>query len=70
MVGRQDQRPGGLMAERVHLGPAPLEGWLLSVEEYTRLLERDEFLSALEAAGVDNWEGYDAAIRILNGEDD
>lgn len=33
--------------------------------EYERLVERDEFLSALEAAGVDNWEGYSEAFRIL-----
>ena len=26
-----------------------------------RLQERDEWLSKLEAAGVDNWEGYDIA---------
>lgn len=26
-------------------------------------------LNALEAAGVDNWEGYDHAMEILRGED-
>lgn len=26
--------------------------------EYMRLKERDEFLSCLEAEGVDNWSGY------------
>jgi hypothetical protein len=37
--------------------------------EYTRLVERDEFLSCLEVAGVDNWGGYDNAFRILEGEE-
>ena len=31
----------------------------ISVEELERLEGRDEFLSKLEAAGVDNWEGFD-----------
>lgn len=33
------------------------------------LEERDAWLSALEAAGVDNWEGYDSAREVLNGGD-
>ena len=31
--------------------------------EYNRLLEDQKMLRALEAAGVDNWEGYDEALR-------
>ena len=31
--------------------------------EYERLLKRDEILSKLEGAGVDNWEGYDLAFE-------
>ena len=27
-------------------------------------------LSALEGAGVDNWEGYDYAIDMLNEDED
>lgn len=38
--------------------------------EYDRLVERDDFLTALEAAGVDNWEGYSYARRILKGEEE
>lgn len=33
--------------------------------EYEKLLERDEFLCALEDAGVDNWEGYDLIFDDL-----
>lgn len=33
--------------------------------EYERLLERDEWLSCLEAAGVDNWSGFDDAREIM-----
>lgn len=31
---------------------------------YDRLLDRDDWLDCLEAAGVDNWDGYDEAGRI------
>jgi len=34
-------------------------------EEYFKLLERDRWLCALEAAGVDNWEGFEEAQRII-----
>jgi hypothetical protein len=44
--------------ERLTLRPVTI-----SSEEYLRLLGRDAELSKLEAAGVDNWEGYAAAIR-------
>jgi hypothetical protein len=37
----------------------------ISLEEYAYLCERDEWLSALEDAGVDNWEGYDFARELL-----
>lgn len=36
----------------------------ISQEEYEELLERSMWLDALEAAGVDNWEGYDEAREI------
>jgi hypothetical protein len=35
-------------------------------EQYDELIEAQEKLSALEAAGVDNWEGYDDAMRMLH----
>lgn len=40
----------------------------ISKKEYSELLENTEFLNALQAAGVDNWDGFDYAIDILNGE--
>lgn len=36
------------------------------VKELDRLRKREEILSALEGAGVDNWEGYDFAMEMLN----
>lgn len=33
--------------------------------EYNQLLKDSGWLSCLEEAGVDNWEGYDEALRIL-----
>ena len=38
--------------------------------EIEKLEKRDNFLCSLEAAGVDNWEGFDIAIDIMNGEND
>jgi hypothetical protein len=41
-------------------------------KEYDALQEESCWLSALEAAGVDNWSGYDQAKDILEewGEED
>ena len=39
----------------------------ITKREYERLLERDDFLDCLEAAGVDSWDGYDIAIDMKNG---
>jgi hypothetical protein len=38
--------------------------------EYANLLSAKNKLLALQAAGVDNWDGYDYAMEILNGDDD
>lgn len=38
-------------------------------EEYESLKEDSLFLSCLEAAGVDNWDGYDYAIGMYKEED-
>lgn len=37
----------------------------ISKKEYDQLIERSETLAALEAAGVDNWEGYDYAMEFI-----
>ena len=37
----------------------------IAKSEYENLLERDKILSALEGAGVDNWEGFDIALENL-----
>ena len=38
--------------------------------EMNYLRDRDRLLSALEAAGVDNWEGYDHAVEIYQESND
>ncbi|UOF79031.1 host recbcd nuclease inhibitor [Caudoviricetes sp.] len=40
----------------------------ISKKEYERLLNREAFLDALEAAGVDNWSGIGEAFKILREE--
>jgi hypothetical protein len=37
----------------------------ISVQEYLRLLEAQAVLDALEGAGVDNWQGYDLAMEMV-----
>ena len=46
------------------------ENVIISKFRYERLLKYEEKLDALEAAGVDNWSGYDYAMEILRGEHD
>lgn len=41
----------------------------ISKELYEELLEDQKMLQALEGAGVDNWEGYDYAIKMLEDGD-
>lgn len=38
----------------------------VSQEEYDQLIEDRKLLQALQAAGVENWEGYDFAHESLN----
>lgn len=40
----------------------------ISLEEYAELQDAAAMLSALHAAGVDNWEGYSEAITIYEEE--
>jgi hypothetical protein len=41
---------------------------VISKAEYDSLVDDRDFRYALEAAGVDNWEGYSIAWRIFEGE--
>lgn len=43
---------------------------VISLQEFEKLKEDQEFLQALQAAGVDNWEGYDEALMETLREDD
>lgn len=38
-------------------------------EEYEQLKKDSGLLNALRSAGVDNWEGWDYAIEMLEKED-
>ena len=41
----------------------------ISEKEYLGLIKDSKILNALAAAGVDNWEGYDYAMELLNEEE-
>ena len=38
--------------------------------EYDELCDRVWFLNCLEAAGVDNWQGYDDAVDLYKGKEE
>jgi hypothetical protein len=40
----------------------------ISKTEYEDLLARDRFLTRLQDAGVDNWNGYDYALGEIDDE--
>jgi len=42
----------------------------ISKEEYERLIDDSNLLTALQNAGVDNWDGYYEALKIYNGEEE
>lgn len=44
--------------------------WTLEHSEYQELLRASRELEALEAAGLDNWEGYDDTIEALRREEE
>lgn len=48
------------------LNKAVKDAITISQERYNELIKDSDFLEALRAAGVDNWEGYDIAIDMLN----
>lgn len=43
--------------------------YTLTEDELTELVEAKNKLDALEAAGVDNWEGYDIAMDNVEDAD-
>lgn len=42
----------------------PADTVTISVEEYNEMKDRLAWLDALEAAGVDNWSGFDSAGEL------
>lgn len=47
-----------------------METVTISKDIYNRLIQDQKFLRNLEAAGVDNWEGYDYALDLDKLDDD
>ena len=41
---------------------------IIKKERFKELEESEKKLNALEVAGVDNWEGYEFAIEMMNEE--
>ena len=38
----------------------------ITLERYVELLDKELQLDALECVGVDNWEGFDDAMKMYN----
>jgi hypothetical protein len=47
-----------------------MEEITIPIAQYHQLLEDQKLLNALRAGGVDNWEGWDYAMDIYNGEEE
>lgn len=47
-----------------------MESVTISKAEYEELLDDQKLLNALQACGVDNWDGYGFALDMLKGEQD
>lgn len=43
---------------------------VVPLAEYLYLIRRDDWLQCLEAAGVDNWNGMEEAVRIRDEGDE
>jgi len=55
--------------EYYHCGTRELAEWVVDLEDKVKELQDSaDLLYALEAVGVDNWEGYSDAWRIVEGE--
>ncbi len=48
----------------LNMGNPPIKEWETIKQALIELEETNTFLECLEAAGVDNWEGYDEA-RVM-----
>lgn len=62
VVSEQDK---ALRVEDAKSSVFATSGIELTADEYAGIQKRLDFLDALEAAGVDNWRGYDYAYEIL-----
>jgi len=59
-------RSARLFGQNIYGGINMDEMVTIKKEEYEKLKKDSEFLSALLAAGVDNWDGYDYAVEQLS----
>lgn len=53
-------------SSKVEEKPTDTETVTIPKSEYQKLIADRDFLQALEEAGVDNWEGYEYAVKSLN----
>lgn len=54
------------------MGSGALETELITISkrEYNQLVNDSFKLNCLESAGVDNWDGYDYAMEMMQDDDD
>ena len=57
-----------MTTEAIENGPEEMVSITKSL--YDQLVRDSEFLGALEAAGVDNWDGYSYACAQTEGDDE
>lgn len=54
------------MASEFEMNGIPMV--IMTKVEYDSLVDDMNWLMCLEAAGVDNWEGHEVAVRMRDGE--
>jgi len=42
----------------------------ITLKRYSELLDKEDFLYCLEAVGVDNWDGFNDALKMHEYEGD
>lgn len=58
------------MTLKVKIPNIPEDSILVSKKEYDKLKKDSQFLNALISAGVDNWDGYSYAHKLMEEEEE
>jgi hypothetical protein len=70
-ASKATEKSCGFEAHLEHTGGLKMDDKItISKKRYEELLKNEQWLRALEGAGVDNWEGYDIAKDMMDEDVD